>query len=231
MERRFTEPEGDRWLNKHKKYNQFTPKSKGHIKTMVEKVLSTWILEGRATTISELRAVIKTRRLCYLQKFRKKPKKTAYPITVLKEFLPYIPVRTVEFFSKGKTRTGGNPAIADEAMHKNLRKVFPKTKTKYTRISSSRSKSKAAEILNKRENAKTLEVVFFPSFAIKDVSTEEFKKRLLNEKVSPKKLDEWFLGKDPEKSEEARWVALWEAEQVALWEQGKAYRLRTKRFH
>ena len=199
---------GHQTLNKREAYGGLSPSSKKHMDKMLERVLYNWLIEGRATKTSELTQLVKNQSLVYSKKPREKYR-LVRPTTLLKEFLPYLPVRAGRLFIRNRK---SNTRIKDEVMHKNLRKGFSKAKTRFARGHGSLSHPKLIESLNKEGNTITKEVLFFPCTGIKHVCTKEFLKKL--DKVDLKRLKEWGLVSTPKKTKTFEQVSEWEREKV-----------------
>jgi hypothetical protein len=183
---------GNEHLNKHQLYHDLTPDSKQRVERMMYTVVKNWT-DGRATTTSEIEQVAGPNPLFYSRRSPERPFDHKHATTLLKELLPYIPVRAGRLFSK---TSSGKVAIKDQDMHENLREGFAHAKTKYSRGATRFSTHAIIESLNNPESEKSREVLFFPNFAVGKVSTKPFLEKL--GKIHDGRLEEWFLGKGPD---------------------------------
>ncbi|MCD4740689.1 hypothetical protein K8R43_05905 [archaeon] len=204
---------GNRHLNNLEIYKHLTPKSKRCVEAMLHKVVENWVLNERATTLAEIRAIAKTSALCYPTEIKKQYPhlKNIYPETFLREILPYLPVSAGRYFVK-KRGHWKKPNIIDQTMHKNIQNAFPLTKGRYSKKDTAVSTPQVTELLNKSEHACKLEVLFFPSSTARKVSTTGFLKKL--GKINDNRLKEWGLIPSKKNQKAVKHISKWEISKV-----------------
>ncbi|MCD4740693.1 hypothetical protein K8R43_05925 [archaeon] len=197
---------GHEYLNKHPTYQRLESAGKQKVEKGIKYVLKEWHA-GKAVKTSELRKYLNDTAVRYKPP-NQEPIQNRKVTSILKEILPYIPIRTGKLFTR---QSNGTPPITDSAMHKNLRNGFTGLNSPIL-IASGQSRNKTIKKLNQEAPSTNQEVIFFPCHSINEVSTQEFLGKL-----SPffkERKHEWFLGKKPVEPNHYFYLAKWEKEQL-----------------